>query len=172
MDDPSSAFPPYTYIPGGPWPHPVSDPAGHGHGVRGDDPSTAFERGARLFDAGFYWEAHEAWEGLWHAHGRRGPVADVLKALIKLAAAGVKVRQGQPHGVRVHARRASALLSEVASEAGPAPFGLDLNALGREAERIAASPPWTELTPADPAAPVLGITLAGGSDNATARRTE
>jgi hypothetical protein len=164
VHEPPRAFPPYTYIPGGPWPHPVSDPAGHGHGRRAADGDDAFRRGAALFDAGFYWEAHEAWEAPWHAHGRRGPTADVLKALIKLAAAGVKVRQHQPHGVRIHAARAAALLAEVARSGEPPPLGLDLDALRRQAERIAADPPRTGLTPADPAAPVLGIRLGGPAD--------
>ena len=65
--------------------------------------SPMFRRGVALFNAGYYWEAHEAWEGLWHAYGRRGPTADVLKALIKLAAAGVKVREGQ-RARRAHPR--------------------------------------------------------------------
>jgi hypothetical protein len=160
MHDPDPALPPYTYIPGGPWPHPISDPAGHSHGRRGLADDDAFERGVALFDAGFYWEAHEAWEALWHAHGRRGPTADVLKALIKLAAAGVKVRQGQPHGVRIHATRAARLLAEAAGGGAPSLIGLDLVAVRGHAERIAADPPRTDLTPADPAAPVLGMHLA------------
>ncbi len=36
-----------------------------------------------------------------------GPTADVLRGLIKLAAAGVKVREGREPGVRTHARRAA-----------------------------------------------------------------
>ena len=55
------------------------------------------ERGRALFNARLFWEAHEAWERLWHAHGRRGPTADLLKALIKLAAAGARA---QAHGGR------------------------------------------------------------------------
>ena len=55
--------------------------------------SPAYLRGVELFNAGYYWEAHESWEALWHAHGRRGPTAGVLQGLIKLAAAGVKIRE-------------------------------------------------------------------------------
>ena len=62
-----------------------------------------------LFNAGYYWEAHEAWEGLWHAHGRRGATADLIKGLIKLAAAGVKVRERRPRGVITHSRRAASV---------------------------------------------------------------
>ena len=71
---------------------------------------------ADLFNHGFYWEAHEAWESLWHAAGRRGPVATWLKSLIKLAAAGVKAREGNPVGVERHARRSLELVSELQCE--------------------------------------------------------
>jgi len=66
-----------------------------------------------LFNAGFYWEAHEAWEGLWVAAGRTGVQADFLKGLIKLAAAGVKAREGRSVGVQRHARRAAELFRGV-----------------------------------------------------------
>lgn len=56
--------------------------------------STAYLEGIALFDRGYYWEAHECWERLWTAAGRQGAVGDLLKGLIKLAAAGLKVRQG------------------------------------------------------------------------------
>src|SRR5947209_5417022 len=104
--------PSYAFVPGGPWPHPASSPMGHAFGLArgpvepiGDgewSKSAEYLRGVRLFNAGYYWEAHEAWEALWHAHGRSGATADVLKALIKLAAAGLKVRQRQTHGIIVH----------------------------------------------------------------------
>ena len=114
MSSPEPAsFPPYTYVPGGRWPHPTASPEGHSRHVRqipaaaiadGNwSASPAYLRGLALFNAGYYWEAHEAWESLWHAHGRRGAVAMVIQALIKLAAAGVKVREGRPGGVRSHA---------------------------------------------------------------------
>src|SRR5262245_31357021 len=98
-------------------PHPQSDPAGHSYGrhvtpsaVIDDtdwDQSATYLHAIDLFNHGYYWEAHEAWESLWHACGRGGPVADLLKGLIKLAAAGVKVREGRPAGVASHARRAT-----------------------------------------------------------------
>jgi hypothetical protein len=69
--------------------------------------------GVDLFNHGFYWEAHEAWESLWHAAGRKGAVAAWLKALIKLAAAAVKLREGNARGVERHATRALELLREV-----------------------------------------------------------
>lgn len=152
-----TALPSYTYIPGGPWPHPRSNPQ-HAPAPH-DDERAAFDYGCRLFDAGYYWEAHEVWEQLWHARGRQGATADVLKALIKLAASGVKVRQHQPHGVRTHALRAAKRLGELARTRDNPPFDLDLNALRDAAERIAQNPPTTSLAPSDPPAPVLPVRL-------------
>jgi hypothetical protein len=106
--------------------------------------STEYLDGIALFNAGYYWEAHEAWERIWHAHGRRGPVADLLKALIKLAAAGVKAREGRQAGVATHARRAAGLIGSVAGEAGPRLLGLELAALEATARAIADSPPAYE----------------------------
>jgi hypothetical protein len=103
--------------------------------------SEHYRRGLALFNAGYYWEAHEAWEALWHAHGRAGPTAALLKGLIKLAAAGVKVRQGQPRGVATHARRAGVLFEEVRKACGPSRLGLDLEQLAGHARDIAERPP-------------------------------
>jgi len=150
-DDGRNDRPPYSYVPGGPWPHPIADPAGHSSGSRpgpalpvvGDawGKSPAYLRGVDLFNDGYYWEAHEVWEALWHAHGRRGPVADVVKALIKLAAAGVKVREGQPHGVATHAGRAADLLDAVRAGHGPRRLGIDLGDLASRAREVAGRPP-------------------------------
>ena len=75
-----------------------------------------FRFGVDLFNHGYYWEAHEVWEGLWHACGRKGTLADFLKGLIRLAAAGVKAREGNPTGVIRHARRAEELFSHTSNE--------------------------------------------------------
>jgi uncharacterized protein len=115
---PDEPFPAYTFVPGRS-PHPFSDPAGHSYQRVPELPavpepdgwseSRTFLRGVDLFNHGFFWEAHEAWEGLWQACGRRGVLADFLKGLIQLAAAGVKHREGVPQGVTNHARRAAEL---------------------------------------------------------------
>ena len=120
-------LPPYSYVPGHA-PHPISDPRGHmyGHAAATRPPlvldqwqdSEAYRYGVDLFNHGFYWEAHEAWESLWHAASRRGVVATWLKALIKLAAAAVKLREGNAAGARRHANRALELFEEVKSQSG------------------------------------------------------
>jgi hypothetical protein len=127
--EPGEPFPPYTFIPGR-TPHPVRDPAGHMHGCRSELPppldpaswqeSRAYRRGIDLFNCGYYWEAHETWEGLWNRAGRQGVTADFLKGLIKLAAAGVKVREGVPPGVAAHAAGAAELFRQVAEARGGA----------------------------------------------------
>jgi predicted metal-dependent hydrolase len=124
---PDLALPPYTFVPGCA-PHPVRDPGGHLYGVpqhRPDplDPanwpaSRDYLFGIDLFNQGYYWEAHEKWEGLWLAAGRTGLTADFLKGLIKLAAAGVKVREGVPRGVADHAAGAANIFREVARHHG------------------------------------------------------
>src|SRR4029079_10519382 len=103
--------------------HPVSDPRGHSFGMQVEKATPLNEESFRanesylyaidLFNYWFYWEAHEAWEALWHAAGRRGQTADFLKGLIKLAAAGVKHAQGMPAGGRWHAGRGAQLCGGV-----------------------------------------------------------
>lgn len=66
-----------------------------------------------LFNHAYYWEAHEAWESLWHAAGHHGQMADFLKGLIKLAAAGVKDLEQNGVGVERHLARGAVLLSGV-----------------------------------------------------------
>lgn len=125
---PDIPFPAYAFVPGQN-PHPVSDPAGHSFGraeeaVEPLDPdnwqqSRQYQYAIDLFNHGYYWEAHEAWESLWHACGRKGATADFLKGLIKLAAAAVKHRAGRPKGVASHARRAAELWRSVVTMAKP-----------------------------------------------------
>jgi predicted metal-dependent hydrolase len=143
--DSTSGLPPYTYVPGGPWPHP--NRAREAAGERDTPPlavaadARLFRRGVELFDAGFYWEAHEAWEALWHAAGRRGPTADVLRGLIKLAAAGIKVRERREPGVRTHARRAAECFAAARQQSGVHQLGLDLDLWIERALAIAENPP-------------------------------
>jgi len=124
---PDRPLPPYTFVPGRS-PHPVSDPAGHSFGQTPEVPDAltaqtwqtnrTYLYGIDLFNNGFFWESHEAWEALWHRAGRKGTTADFLKALIQLAAAGVKHLTGTPRGVASHGRRAAALFRSLGTETG------------------------------------------------------
>jgi hypothetical protein len=164
---PDEPLPPYTYVPGRA-PHPVTDPRGHLYG-HSPPPATplepaqwrecrAFVRGIDHFNAGYYWEAHEAWEAVWHAVGRGGAKGDFLKGLIKLAAAGVKAYEGRPEGVRRHARRAMELWTSCQTSDGETflPLGIEqLLVLAAAALRNAAGLAATEHDP--PVAGLLGL---------------
>jgi hypothetical protein len=85
-----------------------------------------------LFNAGFYWEAHEAWEAFWHALGRVTPEARFIQGLIHLAAACVKIREGKPAGVTSHTQRARELVGDVGQmdDGGSAGDGLQAGGVG------------------------------------------
>jgi hypothetical protein len=122
---PEKPFPPYAYVPGL-FPHPTKDRRGHqfstspetDFSVENWENSKLYLFAIDLFNYGFYWEAHEAWESLWTALGRTGTGADFLKGLVKLAAAGVKVRESKIAGVQVHAKRAKELFELVHTTMG------------------------------------------------------
>jgi hypothetical protein len=165
--DPTERFPPYSYVPGGPWPHPTRSPAGHSYrkaeqaGARARETiESTFGRGAALFNAGYYWEAHEVWEALWHAAGRHGARALVLKGLIKLAAAGVKARERRIHGVRTHARRAAECFAASREQGGEPELGLDLEDWIKRAQAIAESPPVDPGPRGAPVTRVFAFTIA------------
>ena len=137
---PAHPLPPYAYVPGHDLPHPVNDPRGHSYSNAPTDAGDALNAVARfadlppdpasrcrvltvtlagnsdwlyaidLFNGGWYWEAHEAWEGFWHALGRTSLEARFVQGLIHLAAAAVKIREGKPAGVSRHTQRARELL--------------------------------------------------------------
>jgi hypothetical protein len=162
-----AAMPAYSYVPGGPWPHPNRVRGSAQETDSGSDPasllspedyaaSPLFRRGIQLFDAGYYWEAHEVWEILWHAAGRRGSTADILRGLIKLAAAGIKVRERRESGVRTHARRAAECFASARRQRGVHQLGLDLDVWIERALAIAESPP------ADPGPPDAAVTRVFG----------
>ncbi len=116
-------FPPYAYVPGH-GPHPVVHPAGHSHGapIRTIPAVTEenwvghkeYQDGIALFNAGYFWEAHETWEGAWRATPEPR-VRSLLQALIQLAAAIVKMREGRFGGVPAFAGRIREKLASMAA---------------------------------------------------------
>lgn len=140
-------FPPYSYVPGSGNPHPVSDPRGHMYGMVELaaiplDPanwhsSETYLYAIDLFNHGYFWEAHEAWEALWRAAGRSGIEAVFLKGLIKLAAAGVKQQENNPAGVGRHTRRAIELLGSLSQ---PTYCGVKLDSLLQDVQCLADDP--------------------------------
>lgn len=69
-----------------------------------------WRRGLALFEAGEFWEAHEAWEELWQATHKQSCAGLVLRGLIQAAAACLKSVQGQERGVAILSERAAGTL--------------------------------------------------------------
>jgi hypothetical protein len=104
---PQKSLPPYAYLPGKNL-HPVRDPAGHSYHVEpipvaaeASLGSDAFLWDLDLFNHGYYWEAHEAWEGLWQVADRDGPLRVLFKGLILLSAAGSRSESAKMQRLRV-----------------------------------------------------------------------
>lgn len=148
---PSIPYPDYTYYPGSGCPHPTRDPKGHSYGRKhapGQGPKALnsetwqdnrnYLLAIDFFNVGYYWEAHEEWERLWRVSGADTTSGRFLKGLIKLAAAGVKVRERSIHGVRRHAASAGEMFADVAAEADMDSYcGLDFTRLQFAADRAA-----------------------------------
>lgn len=134
-------FPAYRHRPGL-TPHPRSDPRGHSYSPGGEPPIATQEPvpekwrslhdyllGVDLYNHGYWWEAHEAWERLWRASSGSVVAAEYFQGLIKASAAQLKLAVGEPEGARRHAAQAVDHLDRVASHQGKSPFmGLDVAA--------------------------------------------
>lgn len=82
------------------------------------------ERGVELFNAGRYWEAHEAWEQEWTLD-RHGPDRGFYKGLIQVAAGCLHHSRGNRSGAVTKWRGGAALLRPYL----PRHHGIDLVAL-------------------------------------------
>lgn len=144
------AFPHYAFLPGRD-PHPTRDPDGHSFGAA-EEPcrrlaparwreSTPYLWGVDLYNHGYLWEAHEAWEGLWHASKADPTQACYLQGLIQCAAAWLKIPMGQPRGVERLSALALEKLAQVARAAGSPYMGLDLADFSARVRAFAAAQP-------------------------------
>lgn len=110
-----------------------------------------FRHGIDLFNHGFPWEAHEAWEPLWFAAPRDRTERALLHGLIHAAAAAVKAKSGALDPARNLVRSALEHLALVDTQI------LDVEQLGR------ALTVWAH----DPAQPPPVIALAGSVTTCT-----
>jgi len=132
-------FPRYRYVPGL-HPHPHRDPAGHSY-----TPKPVLNRhapwtlddwrslddwlyGIDLFNHFYFWEAHEAWEGLWAAVARDSPPALMLQGLIQIAAALLKTHMEVRSGAEILSAEGLDRLRR-AAQTHPQMLGLDLRAV-------------------------------------------
>ena len=107
---PERPLPPYRYVPGLN-PHPVSDPRGHSHGHRPatqDPPAPEawascadYRYAVDLHNFAYWWEAHEAWEGIWQHLDKAGEQGQFLQGLIQTSAGLLKSHLGSREGTRI-----------------------------------------------------------------------
>ncbi len=103
-------FPAYAHRPGR-TPHPFTDPRGHSHRPLHQPPawpppidparwseSHAYLLGIDLHNHGYWWEAHEEWEGLWRQAPARSHHASLLRAMIQSCALWLKLDIGEHAG--------------------------------------------------------------------------
>jgi hypothetical protein len=145
---PARTFPPYAFLPGRD-PHPTGDPRGHSYSAERAAPAAYLpaERwrenedylfGCDLYNHGYLWEAHEAWEGLWHRARQDTDQAELLQGLIQCAAACLKIPMQQPGGRARLAEAGTARLERVARARGGHHMGLELFGLVRDFRAFAA----------------------------------
>ena len=150
---PGRALPPYAYLPGRD-PHPTGDPRGHSYRTEPEPPAVHlpaerwrdnddFLHGVDLYNAGYLWEAHEVWEGLWHAAKHDQLQAEFLQALIQCAAACLKISMEQPRGVAKLAELGLGRLERVAREARGDYMGLDVRAFADRFRAFVTASPTT-----------------------------
>jgi len=132
---PGRPFPAYAFLPGRD-PHPTRDPRGHSYREEPEPAAIYLEPdswrenedylfGVDLYNHGYLWEAHEAWEGLWHEAKHDRDQAEFLQGLIQCAAASLKIPMEQPRGLeRLSEAGTSRLLSVARSS--PSYMGLDV----------------------------------------------
>lgn len=123
---PERPFPPHAFVPGT-RPHPT-----RGRGAAPAPPHLPAERwreddaylfGIDLYHAGYLWEAHEQWEGIWKASP--DPLQrEFLQGLIQLAASQLKGGRG---GRKLEARARERLGTVAGAHARY--MGLDVRAL-------------------------------------------
>ena len=99
--------------------------------------------GCDLYNHGYLWEAHEAWEGVWNASKHDPLQKELLQGLIQCAAACLKIRMGQPRGLKRLAELGTGRLEQVARRTGGRFMGVDLVEFVDELRGFAASEPTT-----------------------------
>lgn len=144
---PAKIFPAYVFVPGEN-PHPKKS-GGHMEGEKDPiapaiDPQhpeqNEFLRySLDLFNHGYFWESHVYFEALWNTHQREGSIADFLKAMIKLGAAGVKIAIDQKQSALGHFDRAKELFESVKKAEGPVFLGFDLNFILSQIDSVDSS---------------------------------
>ncbi|MEA2683974.1 MAG: ribulose-phosphate 3-epimerase, partial [Chloroflexota bacterium] len=88
-------------------------------------------RGVELFNAGQFWEAHEAWEGAWMPL-RGSADADLYRGLVQVAAGCYHYQRRNPAGALTKWRDGAGFLRQYL----PVTEGLDLESLVRDVDAL------------------------------------
>ena len=106
---PQIPFPPYRFV-AGLNPHPVASPLGHSYGqIEEDLPGLTLSNwashshylyGMDLYNFAFFWEAHEALEGLWRKTVLKSTMYLFLQGIIQICGACLKYHLHQVKGVQ------------------------------------------------------------------------
>ncbi len=155
---PDVPFPAYAYVPGAA-PHPTRDPKGHSYQTEPEDAvevcppdkwgsCAPYLFGVDLYNAGYLWEAHEAWESLWHVSKHDLPQAQFIQGLIQCTAATLKVRMEQPVGVEKLGTQGTERMETTALAVAPHYMGLNIPSfIGDFRKFVAGSPTSAETRP-------------------------
>lgn len=101
--------------------------------------NAAYLRGAELFNAGAFWEAHETWEDAWNAaRGSDEAQASFLQGLIQVAAARLKEREGAAGPARELAAKGLAKVRRVLDATGAGYLGVGFMGVTADAAAAAA----------------------------------
>jgi hypothetical protein len=147
-------FPSYRFIPGK-TPHSRRSVNGHSYDQPEPKPrsfpaaqwqtSEDYLYGIDLYNFAYWWEAHEVFEGLWHAVGHNTEQGNFFQALIQLAAANLKHFLGNDTAAQNLTRSGMIRLRNIP----PSYMGIDVACLTATLHAHSMSP--------DPQTPLIGL---------------
>jgi hypothetical protein len=97
---------------------------------------------ADLFDHRYYWEAHEAWEALWHSAEPDSSTHRLLQSLIQYAAAILQNHLGHTGGAARLFERSTQRMRLIQAVEPPCFRGVDLSALVACVRQHLDGGPW------------------------------
>jgi uncharacterized protein len=133
------AFPRYRYVPTQS-PHPVIDPEGHSYKKEEEKhnylPPEKWKQnelylyGVDLYNNGYWWEAHEAWESVWMGTKKTDTEGQFLQGLIQFSASLLKLYSGSMKGfdnlLKESHKRLQACLKQLSEHKRRCYMGLNL----------------------------------------------
>jgi len=144
---PQRTLPPYRYVPGRA-PHPTAHEEGHSYGHPAPDavfmPPSAWRdneeylHGVDLFNRRYYWEAHEAWEAVWHTCNKNATHGLFIQGLIQISAGLLRWHMGTERGARKLYGAGRAKLDHAIAESPEDYMGVRIADWAEEIDRIFA----------------------------------